>query len=76
MMRRARLPAPTTQLLIRLQDVVELLDALAARTPPNKKAHAVARTSAQTVRLAIDRLEDFAILVEDLAPPEDGDPAA
>lgn len=63
-----RLPPPTENLIARLQAAGRYLDHL-ADTAIDDMAHAVARANANTVWHAVDRLEELAELVEELAPP-------
>ena len=62
-----RLPEPTRRLLGRLKYAARGLDRVAGRTE-SRRAHETAAMWADDIWRAIDRLEDLAAAVEELAP--------
>ena len=61
------LPEPTQELLKRLKHVAVLLETVAERAK-TERAYATSKASAKTVWLAMDRIEDLAGMLEEIAP--------
>jgi hypothetical protein len=70
------LPTATHQTLVRLRFVARTLDRAAARMRLDSDAEGIVRMMAGNVWHAIDRIEDLAMIVEELAPPPDAAPEA
>ena len=64
------IPEPTRELVIRLRRAAVLLDAVAA-VAKSDKAYKAANDAANTIWLAVHRIEDLAMAVEDLVPTID-----
>ena len=62
----AKLPEPTAALLKRLRYTAVLLETVAEHAK-TERAYNAARLGAKTIWQAMDRIEDFAGLIEDLA---------
>ena len=62
------LPEPTRVLLVQMRFVARTFDRVTARLDGRHDAADIARLSARTVWQAINRIEDLARLVEELAP--------
>jgi len=61
------IPEPTRDLVKRLKKTALLLDAVAAQTT-NQKTYTAANDAANTIWIAIGRIEDLATTIEDMAP--------
>ena len=67
------LPEPTRQLLKRLRYTALLLEGVADHAK-TERAYIAAKASAQTIYLAMDRIEDMAGILEDIAPKVTDEP--
>ena len=69
----AKLPQPTARLIVRLQRVARVLDRAAASidATSNPQGYARARAHANVVWQAVGRLEDLALIIEEMAPQFD-----
>jgi len=63
------LPEPTQELLTKLRRAAVLLDAVAADAKTDR-IYAVAHDCANAIWVAIQRIDELATALEDLAPPE------
>jgi hypothetical protein len=69
------IPEPTHDLLVRLRRTAVLLDAVAVQAKSDR-AYQAANDAANTIWLAIHRIENLAAVVEDMAPTFHREPIA
>ena len=67
------IPEPTRELVVRLKRAAVLMDAVAVQTKSDR-TYEVANDAANSIWMAINRIEELATAIEDMAPTFDRKP--